>query len=87
MTKQTPLEELERMAGACDQATFGLGEKDVLDESYRKAGKMDKSSFSAPFDLSASHILLRVASSLFYGKTAERYVYAELYKLNIYGKE
>ncbi|KAF5374125.1 hypothetical protein D9615_008850 [Tricholomella constricta] len=33
--------KLEALSAACEPATFGLDQLDVLDESYRKAGKMD----------------------------------------------
>lgn len=32
---------LRRLAEACDPAAFGLDKQNVLDESYRKAGKLD----------------------------------------------
>ena len=34
-------DELEQLTQACVPATFGVNEKDVLDETYRKAGKLD----------------------------------------------
>jgi hypothetical protein len=34
---------------ACDPATFGLSDRDVLDEQYRKAGKLDANRFSTSF--------------------------------------
>ena len=33
----------------CDPATFGVGGRDVLDEEYRKAAKLDASDFSTNF--------------------------------------
>ena len=36
-------EQLEHLSETCDKATFGLNKEDVLDESYRKAGKDRKS--------------------------------------------
>ncbi|KAJ7787543.1 hypothetical protein B0H14DRAFT_3892995 [Mycena olivaceomarginata] len=41
-------EDLLGLAAACDQATFEVNQKDVLDESYRKAGKMELSKVAAP---------------------------------------
>lgn len=40
---------LTPLLDACQPATFGLGGKDVLDESYRKANKLDASAFSTNF--------------------------------------
>ena len=34
---------------SCAPATFGRKDKDILDESYRKAGKLDRSQFSVDF--------------------------------------
>jgi len=42
--------QLESLANACAPATFGAGNKDVLDLSYRKAGKMDVINFVTRFD-------------------------------------
>lgn len=39
------VEELEDLSQACDPATFGLNQNDVLDESYRKAWKLDSDYF------------------------------------------
>lgn len=33
----------------CEPATFGKGNKDVFDEEYRKAGKMDTENFCTNF--------------------------------------
>ena len=33
---------------ACEPASFGRDGEDILDESYRKAGKLDASSFATP---------------------------------------
>ena len=40
---------LDGLVNACQPATFGLEGKDVLDESYRKATKLDASAFSTNF--------------------------------------
>jgi hypothetical protein len=45
-TKSTLFNELLR---SCASATFGRKDKDILDESYRKAGKLDRSQFSVDF--------------------------------------
>jgi hypothetical protein len=42
--------ELESLADACAPATFGRANKDIMDISYRKAGKMDVIDFMSRFD-------------------------------------
>jgi len=42
-------EALDHLTAACESATFGHGQEDVYDKTYRKAGKMDASNFSANF--------------------------------------
>ncbi|KAJ7650770.1 hypothetical protein FB45DRAFT_1077932 [Roridomyces roridus] len=74
--------ELVALTAACQKASFGLGGKDVLDESYRKAGKMDTTSFAARFDVSG---LLEIISPEILGAQdakESQYLRAELYKLN-----
>ena len=41
--------ELKALLQKCQPATFGIGGQDVLDEGYRKASKLDTSSFSTNF--------------------------------------
>ena len=48
------LNELER---ACEAATFGRNQETVLDESYRKAGKMDVERFMSGLDVDKSGLL------------------------------
>ncbi|KAF2679781.1 hypothetical protein K458DRAFT_445662 [Lentithecium fluviatile CBS 122367] len=63
---------LEKLIAACQPASFGYKGEDVLDESYPKATKMDRSSF---------FMLLPTAG----GCAGTRGFKAKLYKLNIYG--
>lgn len=77
-------QELTDLARACDQATFGLDEKDVLDESYRKARKMDSEYFSSTFNLADSGLMDTVRSELLEGENEGKVIKAELYKLNVY---
>jgi hypothetical protein len=67
-------------------ATFGLKGKDVYDESYRKALKMDPSQFSTTFNPYELGIVDAVAQALLptlrHSKQT-RAVKAELYKLNV----
>lgn len=67
-------------------ATFGRGNKDVLDESYRKALKMDTERFLTNFNPYQAGIIDTIAQALLpplrHNKHG-RYVKAELYKLNV----
>ncbi|KAJ7186428.1 hypothetical protein C8R46DRAFT_1272968 [Mycena filopes] len=80
-------EDLVAVASACDQATFGVDEKDVLDESYRKAGKMDLTKFASRFDVVASGLVDAISPDILQGQGADgdKTLRAELYKLNVYG--
>ena len=64
---------------------FGLNQEDVLDESYRKALKMDRGKFSTTFNLEESSILKCIAAELLTVRDSKKSLRAELYKLNIYG--
>lgn len=82
---------LSRLLHHCEPATFGIGGKDVLDERYRKAAKLDTSKFSTnfhPHDYgivdSIQQILL--PSTIKGGQgvgIGPEGVRAELYKLNV----
>ena len=56
----------------------------MLDETYRKAGKMDVSEFMTRFDVSRLEPALH--TGLLAGKQQMRTIRTELYKLNVYGK-
>ena len=64
-------------------ATFGLGDKDVLDESYRRAGKLDADNFTWKFPF--LDLKKVVQKSLLPYKQGGREIILELYKLNVYG--
>ena len=78
--------ELVNLSNFCEAATFGVNQKDVLDESYRKARKLDVANFSTKFELHKSDIMCVVRAALLEGHDGNRPVEAELYKLNVYGK-
>ncbi|KAI0355263.1 hypothetical protein OH77DRAFT_1403728 [Trametes cingulata] len=80
---QAALDDLEK---SCDRATFGVAQTDVLDTTYRKAGKLDRDHFAINFDVERTGLLEAVRTGLFTGKDQKRPIRAELYKLNIYGK-
>ncbi|KAH9831417.1 uncharacterized protein C8Q71DRAFT_302952 [Rhodofomes roseus] len=77
-------DELKSLSETCERATFGMNQEDVLDESYRKAGKLDPSDFSMRFSAIEAGLLDVVSTELFEGKTTARPIRAELYKLNVY---
>ncbi|KAM5535766.1 hypothetical protein V8D89_010580, partial [Ganoderma adspersum] len=78
------LEHLER---TCDPATFGVDNRDVLDESYRKAGKLDNQCFAFNLDVGRVGLLEAIRMGLFPGRDERKAIHAELYKLNVYGKD
>jgi hypothetical protein len=43
-------DELEQLTQDCESASFRLHQEHVLDESYRKAGKMDSECFASTLD-------------------------------------
>jgi hypothetical protein len=67
-------------------ATFGIYDQNVLDETYRKAGKMDKEHFASKLEDEVPKILDAVRPVLFTGGEEKTNIRAELYKLNIYGE-
>jgi hypothetical protein len=81
--------QLEALTAACQAATFGLGGEDVLDETYRKAGKLDNEQFATKLQNEVYSILSSALPTLYddgdddNGKMS--CVVAELYKLNVYG--
>ncbi|KIM35886.1 hypothetical protein M413DRAFT_449513 [Hebeloma cylindrosporum] len=76
--------QLAALAAACQPASFGLAQRDVIDESYRKALKMDSSQFAAQFSPLSSGIMKGIRKALFGNQTIED-IKVELYKLNVYG--
>ncbi|KAL8720030.1 MAG: hypothetical protein Q9225_003046 [Loekoesia sp. 1 TL-2023] len=84
-------EELQALLRKSGRATFGIGGRDVLDEGYRKANKLDASQFSSnfhPHDCgildSIQQVLLpsTVRGGLELGGGPQS-IKAELYKLNV----
>lgn len=49
-----PDDALKGLANACTPASFGHLKKAVLDETYRKAGKLDTTQLHATFDVEKS---------------------------------
>ena len=78
-------DELEQLAQACQPATFGRNDEDVMDETYRKAGKMDLELFSTPLVYDYTDIVKIVRDCLLDGTDSVRKLKVEPYKLNVYG--
>ncbi|KAJ8522074.1 hypothetical protein ONZ45_g1261 [Pleurotus djamor] len=76
-------EKLELLTDACEPASFGRNHEDILDETYRKAGKLDVSDFAINLDLCGAGLISKICSSLL---TEDRNIRADLYKLNLYGE-
>jgi hypothetical protein len=76
--------ELENLAQACAPASFGMNKKEVLDESYRKAGKMELDCFSSSLDPMETGLVKIVRNYLLEGTQARNHVVAKLHKLNVY---
>jgi len=77
---------LFHLSNTCDPATFGRNQENVLDESYRKAGKLDSAHFCVKLDLERTGLMKEIRDTLLQGPQSESPVYAELYKLNVYGE-
>jgi hypothetical protein len=84
MSNATP-EQLAQLTNVCEGATFGRGQQDVLDESYRKAKKLEKTLFSSMLerDDHVPGIIDKFTHALI--KTNDKVLRPELYMLNVYG--
>ena len=78
-------EAISNLVNACEPATFGFNGENVHDESYRKAGKLDCTSFRPLLDVSKLNLIQIVRGGLLHGLEAQKPIRAELYNLNIYG--
>lgn len=92
--KTNDLDQLvARLASDAQPATFGRGKEDVLDESYRRAKKLDREQFTTSFHPADHGILDDIAQMLLptmligrgagEGELEKRGVRAELWKLNV----
>ncbi|GBE87215.1 hypothetical protein SCP_1004620 [Sparassis crispa] len=76
-------EALAHLAQTCHAATFGVHQRDVLDESYRKTGKLDLADFAMQFDAARTGLVDVVQTELLEAQRP-RAVHAEPYKLKVY---
>ncbi len=86
MTGKDGEAELAALQQDCQPASFGYQGKDVHDETYRKASKMDRSAFSSDFCPYELGIVNTIAQVLLPEKSEgfrTSGVRAELYKLNV----
>ncbi|KAJ4299289.1 hypothetical protein N0V90_004533 [Kalmusia sp. IMI 367209] len=77
---------LAKLISDCQPASFGYKGEDVLDESYRKATKMDRAAFSidfCPYELGMIDTIAQVLLPNASGTVSTKGVRAELYKLNV----
>lgn len=79
------VDQLKALADACQPASFGLNKQDVVDETYRKAGKMDNTKFATLFNPRDAGLLDSVVTNLLRDRITIDEVSVELYKLNVYG--
>ncbi|EIM86235.1 uncharacterized protein STEHIDRAFT_157738 [Stereum hirsutum FP-91666 SS1] len=79
-------EELQNLGDACEPATFGRNQEHVLDETYRKAGKMDTTSFATSIIPERTGLIDAISTQLLDGPDSTHPVALELYKLNVYGE-
>ncbi|KAI0738849.1 hypothetical protein C8Q80DRAFT_1112915 [Daedaleopsis nitida] len=85
LSAATPHEELQHLENACQPATFGVDQKDIYDETYRKAGKLNTEDFSLHFYATHAGLLDVVHSELAIDRLSkDGAIKAELYKLNVY---
>ncbi|KAJ2926736.1 hypothetical protein H1R20_g10379, partial [Candolleomyces eurysporus] len=77
--------DIAKLVEASQRATFGRGDQDVFDESYRKAWKMDSSQFSPQFDVIHSGVMDIVQEQLLHYEKGGVKLDPRLYKLNVYG--
>ncbi|KAH8722970.1 hypothetical protein GQ44DRAFT_657499 [Phaeosphaeriaceae sp. PMI808] len=76
---------LQTLLSATEPASFGFQGKDVIDESYRKATKLDSTAFSTTFCPYVVGIIDILGRTLLpQSGDSSRSIKAELYKLNVY---
>jgi hypothetical protein len=62
-----------------------MNRENVLDETYRKAGKLDSECFSPMLDLRHTDLMKIIRDYLLEGTQLTKGIKTELYKLNVYG--
>jgi hypothetical protein len=78
---------LAKLLAACTPASFGRDGKDIIDESYRKAGKLDTTKFVTdfcPYSTGIVDTITQAFTSNVVNRISKYGVIAKLYKLNVY---
>ncbi|KAI6111148.1 hypothetical protein F5141DRAFT_1202865 [Pisolithus sp. B1] len=86
LSSPTP-QDLDSLSNACQPASFGANHEQVYDESYRKAREMNIASFATQFSARNAGLIHIIRRELLDRSDANRGIKAELYKLNVYGKD
>jgi hypothetical protein len=73
---------LEQLAQACEPASFGVNQENVLDG---KVGKMDSDCFSPTMDVLNTDLIKIICGYLHEGTQSTKGIKVELFKLNVYG--
>ncbi|CRG83902.1 hypothetical protein PISL3812_01258 [Talaromyces islandicus] len=83
--------KLRKLVGDCSPASFGRGLTDVLDETYRRAGKMNLEDFASSFQPADFGLIQHIEQTLLPSVLSNKEnsfqakgLIAELYKLNVY---
>lgn len=79
--------ELHQLLAACAPAPIGRGEENVLDETYREAGKLETTEFSStfcPYTTGTMDVVQQVLMPHSLHQRGEAGLRAELHKLNVY---
>lgn len=81
---------VEKLAADCSPASFGRGGEDVLDESYRRAGKMELKDFATSFHPADFGLVQNIEQVLLPSIISDednslqcKGLVADLYKLNV----
>ncbi|KAL9061522.1 MAG: hypothetical protein Q9162_000054 [Coniocarpon cinnabarinum] len=86
-TREANGESLKHLLDDCQVAGFGFNGKDVVDENYRKAHKMNAAQFCtdfSPYEIGICDAIAQVLMPSVVGADKVRGVRAELYSLNVY---
>lgn len=81
-------DRLDALTSVCQPATFGVNQRDVLDETYRKAGNLDISMFASLLKVEKYGLIDTIRDQLLQerGESTQQISY-ELYKLNVYDRD
>jgi len=77
-------EDLDLLTAASDPVTFGHGNEDVHDRSYRKAVKMDVLNFSVQLGLAGSGLMRILEVQFLQSEMEDKYIRAKLCKHHLW---